>query len=220
VLLALGSSTVPVADRALVVAVVPRVADEAVPGAVARAVADGADVVEVPSDAVELAAGVPVAVRTPDAVVAREAFAAGAVLALDPSGFADPGYLPAAVLAGATVVGAAPVADAAEVVPAVRALVRRAADAGLPADRLAVEPVPPAGGPLALPPAPALRCTGVPVLVSVVRPDAADPDPGAVAGALSVAAVRGCGLLRVAAADVRSARRVADVVAAVRRGRQ
>lgn len=219
VLLALGSSTVDVGDRALVVAVLPTLADEAVPTAVARAVAEGADVVEVPGEAVELAAGVPAAVRTPDAVAAGEAFAAGAVLALDPSGFTDPGYLPAAVLAGASVVGAAQVDDAAGVVSAARSLARRAEEAGLAADRLAVEPVAPGGGPLAMPPAAVVRCAGVPVLVSVVRPDAGAPDPGAVAGALSVAAVRGCGLLRVAAADARSARRVVDVIAAVRRGR-
>jgi hypothetical protein len=153
--------------------------------------------------------------------VAREAFAAGALLALDPSGFADPGYLAAAVDAGASVVGAVPVgADAADVVPALRSLAARATAAGLPADQLAGEPVPPSGGRVALPPPPALRCARVPVLLSLVRGDAGDdPDPGAVAGALSVAVVRGCGLLRVAAADARSARRVADVIAAVRRGR-
>ena len=219
-LLRLGPSTVDVFERALVVAVLPPVEDESMAAAVAHAVAEGADVVEVPGDAVELAATVPVAVRTPDAVAAGAAFAAGAVLALDPSGFADPGYLPEAVVAGASVVGAVPVEDADEVVPAVRALARQATSAGVPADHVAVEPVAPAGQPVALPRAPAVRCAGVPVLVSCLRPDAGGgPDPGAVAGPLSVAVVRGCGLLRVAAADVRSARRVADVIAAVRRGR-
>jgi hypothetical protein len=40
-----------------------------------------------------------------------------------------------------------------------------------------------------------------------------------VAGFLSVAVVRGAGLVRVAPADVRAARRVVDVLGAVRRGR-
>ena len=128
VLLALGSSTVDVGDRALVVAVLPSVGNEGVPEAVAHAVADGADVVELPGDAVALAAGAPAAVRTGDAVAVGEAFAAGAVLALDPSGFADPDYLSAAVLAGASVVGAAPVEDAAQVLPAAHALARRASE--------------------------------------------------------------------------------------------
>ena len=219
--LRLGPSTVDVADRGLVVAVLPARAPGLVRGAAERAVADGADVVEVSVPADPTDVGVPVAVRTDDAAVAGEAFAAGAVLALDPSGFADPGYLAAAVEAGATVVGAVALpAGVAEVVPVLRGAATRARAAGLLPDQLAVEPVAPGGGPVPLPRAPALRCTGVPVLLSLVREDAGDePDPGAVAGALSVAVVRGCGLLRVAAADVRSARRVADVVAAVRRGR-
>lgn len=47
---------------------------------------------------------VPISVDTWRAEVAREAFAAGAILGNDISGFADPDYLPAAAAAGASVV--------------------------------------------------------------------------------------------------------------------
>jgi hypothetical protein len=217
VLLALGASTVDVADRALVVAVLAPAPGDALVESARRAVAGGADVVEVPTAATGLDAGVPVAVRTADPPQARDAVAAGAVLVLDPSGFADPAYLAAVRDSRAAAVGAVPVGDPGGVVSALRVVADRALAAGLEPRRVAVEPVSPAG--TAVPPGGAgLRCVGVPVLLSVVRPDAALPDPEAVAGPLSVAVVRGCGLLRVAAADVRSARRVADVIGAVRRG--
>src|SRR4051812_22307038 len=87
-------------------------------------VADGADVLEVgarpggvgvadvpPDQERDLAAGtlaglrsrfdVPLSVDTTRATVARAAFAEGAVLGNDMSGFLDPGYLPAAAAAGA-----------------------------------------------------------------------------------------------------------------------
>ncbi len=90
-------------------------------------VADGADVLEVgarpggvgvaevsPAEESDLAAGtlaelrcrfdVPLAVDTTRATVAEAAFAEGAVLGNDMSGFLDPGYLPAAAAAGAAVV--------------------------------------------------------------------------------------------------------------------
>jgi hypothetical protein len=196
VLLDLGPSTVDVADRALVVAVLPPGTDQATRVAVRGAVDEGADVVELPVDVVELAAGVPVAVRTADLAAARDALAAGAM-----------------AIAPVRVEG-----DAAAVVAALWEEARALAAAGLDPRRVAVEPVANETT-LALPPARGLRCVGVPVVVSVVRPDASAPDPDAVAAPLSVAAVRGYGLLRVAAADVRSARRVADVIAAVRRAR-
>jgi dihydropteroate synthase len=92
-----------------------------------RLVADGADVLEVGArpggvgvrnlsteEETELALStlgalrdrfnVPLAVDTSRAGVARAAFAAGAVLGNDMSGFRDPEYLPAAVAAGAAVV--------------------------------------------------------------------------------------------------------------------
>jgi dihydropteroate synthase len=90
-------------------------------------VADGADVLEIgarpggvgvadvpPREERDLAAGtladlrsrfdVPLAVDTTRATVAEAAFAEGAVLGNDMSGFRDPGYLPAAAAAGAAVV--------------------------------------------------------------------------------------------------------------------
>src|SRR3954470_8060233 len=90
-------------------------------------VADGADVLEVgarpggvgvadvpPDEERDLAAGtvaalrsrfdVPLGVDTTRAAVAQAAFAEGAVLGNDMSGFRDPGYLAAAARAGATVV--------------------------------------------------------------------------------------------------------------------
>ncbi len=90
-------------------------------------VADGADVLEVgarpggvgvaevsPAEECDLAAGtlaelrsrfdVPLAVDTTRATVAEAAFAEGAVLGNDMSGFLDPGYLAAAAAAGAAVV--------------------------------------------------------------------------------------------------------------------
>ncbi|WP_100501184.1 dihydropteroate synthase [Geodermatophilus chilensis] len=90
-------------------------------------VADGADVLEVgvrpggvgvaevsPAEERDLAAetlaalrarfDVPLAVDTTRATVAQVAFAEGAVLGNDMSGFLDPGYLPAAAAAGAAVV--------------------------------------------------------------------------------------------------------------------
>src|SRR5215213_8915602 len=219
VLLALGSTTVDVADRALVLAVLRPAPPTVVAEAAERAAAQGADLVEVQGHERPPSVRVPVAVRTPDAMAASAALGAGAVLAVDPSGFADPGYLPAVRDAGASVVAALPVGtDAGEVVAALRAVVTRAVAAGLEPGHLALEPVAPAGTAVALPRAPGLRCAGAPVLVSVVRAAAdAGHDPGSVAGPLAVAVVRGCGLVRVAAADVRSARRVVDVIGAVRR---
>ncbi len=234
VLLALGPSTVDVADRALVVAALPAAPLDEVMGLAGRATADGADVVEVaahdPGAVVEavvavrgqVQAGVAVAVRTPAAAVARAAFDAGAVLAVDPGGLGDEGYRAAVGETGASVVAAVPVPadDPAGAVPVLRAAVARITAAGVPAHHFAVEPVPSGGdddGVVRL--GRGLGCAGAPVLVSCARPGAAGTDGGAVAGFLSVAVVRGAGLVRVGPADVRAARRVVDVVGAVRRGR-
>jgi len=210
--LALGSASFDVGERAVVVAVVGPGPTGAVAGAAARAVADGADVVELPVDHVGVPVTVPVAVRTGEPATARAAAEAGAALVLDPGGFADPGWLEGVTGAGAIAVGGVPVGGA-DVVGPLRALVVRAVALGVAPDRLAVEPVPASGTDLRLPPAPGLRCAGAPVLVSC-----AGDDPGDVSGPLAVAAVRGAALLRVPAPAARAARRVADVVAAVRRG--
>ncbi len=226
VLLALGPSTVDVADRALVVAVLPPTPPDDLAGCAERAATEGADVLEVADGEAVAAArarvALAVAVRTPTADTARAAFDAGAVLALDPGGLVDGAYLAAARETGASVVAAVavPADDPAGAVAALRAVVARVTDAGVAAHHLAVEPVASPGAGLRVPGGRGLRCVGVPVVVSVVRPDAGvGADVGAVAGPLSVAVVRGAGLVRVAPADVRSARRVVDVLAAVRRGR-
>jgi hypothetical protein len=179
------------------VAALPAGRVEAVVAAAQRARSEGADVVEVPTDAAEVDAGVPVAVRTRGAEEVRAALLAGVVAIFPVDVAADPGA----------------------VVTALGTAAARLAREGLHAQRFVVEPVPAPGARLELPPAPGVRCVGAPVLVSVVRPDPEATDAGVVAGAVSVAVVRGCGLVRVAPADVRSARRVVDVVAAVRRGR-
>ncbi len=95
---------------------------------------------------------IPLSVDTWRASVAKEAYAAGAVVGNDISGFADPEYLPVAAAAGATVVAThirlgpripdpEPVYD--DVVEAVRTFLleraARARAAGLPADRIMVD---------------------------------------------------------------------------------
>jgi Pterin binding enzyme len=139
-------------------------------------VADGADVLEVgarpggvgvaevgPAEERDLAAGtvaalrsrfdLPLAVDTTRAVVAEAAFAEGAVLGNDMSGFRDPGYLPAVVAAGAAVVAThirrppgLPDPDPhfddllGEVTARLAALARSARDAGVPDERIVVDP--------------------------------------------------------------------------------
>jgi dihydropteroate synthase len=96
---------------------------------------------------------VPLSVDTWRSSVAATGFAEGAVIGNDMSGFSDPGYLPAAAAAGAAVVAThhrvgpqVPDPDPVygDVVEDVRdalvALVRRAGGAGLPADRVIVDP--------------------------------------------------------------------------------
>lgn len=97
--------------------------------------------------------GVPVSVDTWRASVAVESFRLGAVLGNDISGFSDPGYLPAAAAAGASVVAThirlaprvydpEPVYD--DVVGEVYAYLRQRAawaeEAGIPPERVVVDP--------------------------------------------------------------------------------
>jgi dihydropteroate synthase len=97
--------------------------------------------------------GVPLSVDTWRASVAVTAFAEGAVIGNDMSGFSDPGYLPAAAAAGAAVVATHirlqpqvpdPEPMYGDVVEDVRdallALARRARDAGLPSERVILDP--------------------------------------------------------------------------------
>jgi len=237
VLLALGPHSYDVIDRALVVGIlgVPdpgsgRRAVLELARAATRVADEGADVVEVgcgheEADALAAAVaavaegtGCPVAVHTARSEVASAAFGAGAAVGRDPSGFADPGYLGVVRSAGGAVIGVARGGPGGDVVGGLAAVAAAASAAGLSPERVAVEPAPTSGvAPLRpLPPAPALHGLGVPVLLSLVRGPADEAvDAGTVAGALSVAVVRGCRLLRVAPGDVRAARRVVDVLAAV-----
>ena len=115
--------------------------------------AEERDLVAASVEALRARFDVPVGVDTTRALVARAAFAHGAVLGNDMSGFRDPDYLPAAVDAGAAVVAThcrlppgvpdpQPQYDdvVADVVSALAALVTRATAAGLPGESVVVDP--------------------------------------------------------------------------------
>ena len=185
--LRLGSVTLELTDRPLVMGILNRTRDSFYDGGqcfalddllrrAERLVADGADLLEVGARAAGVGArdigedeeaelvvetlaalrarlDAPLCVDTWRAPVAAAAFAAGAVLANDISGFSDPRYLPAAAAAGAAVVAthirrAPQVPDpqpvyadvVTDVCDALRALVARAQDAGLPEEAIVVDP--------------------------------------------------------------------------------
>ncbi|MGY1708770.1 dihydropteroate synthase [Geodermatophilus sp. SYSU D00758] len=231
-----------------------------------RLVADGADVLEVgarpggvgvrvvgPEEERDLAAGalaalrsrldVPLAVDTTRAVVAAAAFAEGAVLGNDMSGFRDPGYLPAAAAAGAAVVAThirrppgvpdpdpLPGDPVRTVCERLAALVDAATGAGVDHDRVVVDPGIDLGGPWQQ----ALRLlasleafTGLsrPVLLAVsnklflrraLRLGEAPPDV-ATAAAVALGAARGGSVVRVH--DARTGRQAADLAYALRAAR-
>ena len=183
---------------------------------------------------------VPVSVDTWRAEVARQAFAAGAVMGNDISGFADPQYLAVAAAAGATVVAThirlAPRVPDPEphypngVVVAVREFLveraRRAEEAGLPAERIVVD----AGLDLGktwqqsvelLRASSQLAVLGYPLLLSASNKTflgrllGLEVDHRRVASlaATALGVSEGCRIVRTH--DVRGARRVCDVVAAV-----
>lgn len=181
----------------------------------------------------------PLAVDTWRAAVAAAAFDAGAVVGNDISGFADPGYLPAAAAAGASVVAThirlgpripdpEPVYD--DVVADVRDFLleraRRAEAAGIPADRVIID----AGLDLGktweqslvlLRRSADLAALGYPLLLSASNKtflgrlldlEVSDRrDPSLAAAAIGVAG--GCRILRVH--DVRGTRRVCQVLSAL-----
>src|SRR5215217_9394462 len=116
-------------------------------------VAEETDLVTSAIEALRGRLEIPLSVDTWRAPVAAAAFEAGAVLGNDMSGFRDPGYLPAAVGAGAAVVAThtrlppgvpdpEPVYGdvVADVAAALRRLVGRAEAAGVPARRIIVDP--------------------------------------------------------------------------------
>ncbi len=182
----------------------------------------------------------PISVDTWRAGVARQAFAAGAVVGNDISGFADPAYLSVAAAAGASVVATHirlqprvpdPTPDyPGGVVPMVRdalvVLARRAEAAGVARERIVID----AGLDLGktweqslelLRASDRLAQLGYPLLLSASNktflgrlldlPIEARRDASAAATALGV--LRGCRIVR--AHDVRGARRVCDLVAGV-----
>ncbi len=183
---------------------------------------------------------VAVSVDTWRAEVARQAFAAGAVMGNDISGFADPRYLEVAAAAGAAVVAthirlAPRVADPQPtyregVVPAVRDFLveraRQAEQAGLPAERIVVD----AGLDLGKTPQQSLELLrasdrlavlGYPLLLSASNKTFLGRLLGLEVGerreaslaATALGVTRGCRIVRTH--DVRGTRRVCDVVAAV-----
>ncbi len=181
----------------------------------------------------------PLSVDTFRAAVAAEAYAAGAVVGNDISGFADPAYLPAAAAAGASVVAthvrlAPRVPDpdptygdvVAEVSAFLAERAARALAAGIPAERVMVD----AGLDLGKSPlqsttllrsSDALVALGHPVFLSasnkrflgeLVGATVTDRREATLAAhALGIGL--GCRILR--AHDVRGSRRVADVMAAI-----
>lgn len=206
-------------------------------------VAEGADVLDVGGTEGRLPAvealiarlDVPVAVETSDARVLAAAGDAGAVLARDLSGFADPGYLPAAARAGITVVvthppGAGP-GDGAGLLAAVAAFLSdggvQAQAAGVAGDRIAVDPglglgMSPARSALLLRESDRLARLGYPLMLS----DAAfagglvGRDPGgrrsAALAAVAYGVAHGCRMVRArdVAGTVRVVRMIEQILAA------
>ncbi len=182
---------------------------------------------------------VPVSVDRWSARVAAAAFSAGAVLGNDMSGFRDPGFLTAAVAAGASVVAThirRPPGEAdpnplyrdvvADVADALRALARHAVSAGVPPERVVVDPGLDLGKTSSqslqlLASTEVLVRLGHPLLVAASNKiflgrllDLPKDDRGsATVAACTLAAVAGGRVLRVH--DVRAGRHVADLVAAV-----
>jgi dihydropteroate synthase len=182
---------------------------------------------------------VPISVDTWRSEVARAAYAAGAEIGNDISGFADPDYLRVSASAGATVVATHirlqprvpdPEPHYGDVVTTVCAFLadraRRAASAGIPAERVVVD----AGLDLGktweqslelLRGSDALAALGHPLLLSASNKPFLGKlldleiterrDASLAAAALGVA--RGCRIVR--AHDVRGTRRVCDTIAAV-----
>lgn len=182
---------------------------------------------------------VPLSVDTWRASVAKAAFAAGAVVGNDISGFADPEYLPVCAAAGATVVATHirlaprvpdPNPEYDDVVQAVNDfLSERAASAealGIGRDRIVVDAGLDLGKTeaqslLLLRRSDRLAALGYPVLLSASKKrflgHLLDVEVGerqhATMAAHALGVTLGCRILR--AHDVRSAKRVADVVSAV-----
>jgi dihydropteroate synthase len=185
---------------------------------------------------------VPLSVDTWRASVAAAAYEAGAVLGNDISGFADPGYLPAAAAAGASVVATHirlgpripdPEPEYDDVVAAVVEFLadrsRRAAAAGLAPDQVVVDAGLDLGKTAAqslalLRASDRLLALGHPVLLSASNKTflgaaldlAIDQRGDASLAAAALGIARGCRILRVH--DVDRTRQVRDALAAVLQG--
>ncbi|MFN2607197.1 MAG: dihydropteroate synthase [Acidimicrobiales bacterium] len=270
--LTLGSTTVDLATRSLVMGILNRTPDSfydagahfAMDAFCRRAeglVAAGADILDVGGvkagpgpevglqeeldrvlpgiEAVRARFQVPVSVDTWRAPVAAAAYRAGAVVGNDISGFADPDYLPVSAAAGATVVATHirlaprvpdPEPEYVDVVADVRAFLaeraRRAEAAGIPPQRVMVD----AGLDLGktasqslvlLQQSRRLAELGYPLLLSASNKtflgrllglEVGDRREASLA-ATALGVIGGCRIVR--AHDVRGARRVCDVVAAI-----
>jgi len=182
---------------------------------------------------------VPVSVDTQRASVAAAAFASGAVLGNDMSGFREPGYLPAAASAGAAVIATHirlapgvpdPDPQYVDVVEDVAAtltrLIERARAAGIPDDRIVLDPGYDLGKTWQqtlqlLARTPRFARLGRPLLIAVSnkiflgRALALDPDElgTSTVAACAYGVARGGRILRVH--DVRAGRQVADLIAAL-----
>jgi dihydropteroate synthase len=184
---------------------------------------------------------VPVSVDTWRASVARESYAAGAVMGNDISGFSDPDYLPAAREAGAAVVAThirlAPRVEDPDphyddLVTEVRSFLadraRRAQAEGIAADKIVIDAGLDLGKTAAqslelLRASPSLAELGYPLLLSASNKDflgtlfdlRADERGDATLGAAAVGIALGCRVVRVH--DVSGARQVRDALEAVLR---
>lgn len=182
---------------------------------------------------------VPLSVDTQRATVAAAAFDAGAVLGNDMSGFRDPGYLATAARAGAAVIAThirlpPGVADpdphyddvVEDVAAALDALSARAAAAGIPAERIILDPGYDLGKSwrqtlTLLTHTSRFAQLGHPVLVAVSNKIflgrlldlPIDERTTATAAACAYAVARGARVMRVH--DVRAGRQVADLLAAL-----
>ncbi|HUF31627.1 MAG TPA: dihydropteroate synthase [Acidimicrobiales bacterium] len=170
---------------------------------------------------------VPLSCDTSRASVARAAYGAGAVVANDRSGFADPDYLAVAAAAGATVITThVGVATVAEVAASLAKRGRSAEAAGLPPTRIVID----AGLDLGktwrqsialLRGSSVLAGLGYPLCLSASNATflgtlldlGTEERREASHAAHAIGVIGGCRILR--AHDVRGARRVADVVAAL-----
>ncbi len=166
-----------------------------------------------------------ISVRTESASVLQAGFVAGAVAAHDTSGFADPDYLPTAAAAGASVIASHPGPvhhavgpDPSGAVCGVLAdLARRAEAAGIPSGRVllgsgALDPTI-ASSLAVLRNLDSLSGLGWSVMLSAPAPSVGDSDDAAFATTAALALGIGQGARVVRTHDVKTARRVAAVMA-------